>query len=137
MAVIAPSRLTARPRSHAVDVDFDGGEREQLFRARRRYREHGDRDGARDRLIGFVGLGMVHRDDTRSGKTPIELAGPRADFQSPARSPEMGHDGRSHHHLADTDRHQPSPAIDRRAARRHPRRSRKAVIATASPTYNL
>jgi hypothetical protein len=26
----------------AVDVDFDGGEREQLFRARRRYREHGD-----------------------------------------------------------------------------------------------
>lgn len=53
---------------HAVDVDFDGGEREQLFRARRRYREHGDRDGARDQLIGFVGLGTIHRDDTRSGK---------------------------------------------------------------------
>jgi hypothetical protein len=44
-----PPELTHRadavnPDLHAVDVDFDGGKREELFRSRRGYREHGYRD---------------------------------------------------------------------------------------------
>ena len=36
---------------HAIDVDFNRGEREKLFRSRWRYRKHGDRDRTRARLI--------------------------------------------------------------------------------------
>ena len=48
-SIAVPPELTHRadavnPDLHAVDVDFNGGEREELFRSRRGYREHGDRD---------------------------------------------------------------------------------------------
>src|SRR6266851_990500 len=42
---------SVNPDLHAVDVDFNRGEREELLRSRRRYRKHGDRDRTRSRLI--------------------------------------------------------------------------------------
>jgi hypothetical protein len=42
VVMLCDSEPISRP--DAVDVNFDGGEREELFRSRRRNREHSDRD---------------------------------------------------------------------------------------------
>lgn len=71
---------SVNPDLHAVDIDFDRGEREELLCSCRRYRKHGDRNRGRVRLIR-TGLRAVHRDSTdfEFKSVPPDRAGPRAE----------------------------------------------------------